>query len=127
MTSCPFCELEGSRIFAASDCAVAIKDAFPVTPGHALVIPRRHVNNIYYLTDPEQAELWALVGRARQMLVEDLAFDSFNIGINDGTAAGQTIEHAHIHIIPRRAGDVLDPRGGIRHVIPAKARYWGAR
>jgi len=126
MNSCPFCKLEDSRIFAASDCAVAIKDGFPVTPGHTLVIPRRHVHSIYHLTDDEQAELWVLVGRVRQMLFEDLAVDSFNIGVNDGSAAGQTIEHAHIHLIPRRVGDVPDPRGGIRQVIPAKARYWGA-
>lgn len=126
MKSCPFCELEDRTIIAACDGAVAIEDAFPVTPGHALVIPRRHVESIYHLTNPEQAELWVLVEKVRQMLFEDLAVDSFNIGVNDGSTAGQTIEHAHIHIIPRRAGDVPDPRGGIRLVIPAKARYWGA-
>lgn len=127
MKSCPFCELEAPRIFAACKCAVAIKDVFPVTPGHALVIPRRHVSSIYDLTDGEQAAIWAFVGKVRQTLAEDLAVDSFNIGVNDGTAAGQTIEHAHIHMIPRRAGDVSDPRGGIRQAIPDKARYWGAR
>ena len=126
MSSCPFCEVEGRRIFAAGDCAVAIKDAFPVTDGHVLVIPRRHVNSLYDLTDSEQAAVWAFAESARQLLAQEQAVDSFNIGVNDGAAAGQTIEHAHIHIIPRRAGDVPNPRGGIRHVIPAKARYWGA-
>lgn len=127
MKSCPFCELDDRKIIAACDSAVSIEDAFPVTPGHALVIPLRHVNSIYDLTDGEQAAIWAFVGRVRQILAEDLAVGSFNIGVNDGASAGQTIEHAHIHIIPRRVGDVPDPRGGIREVIPAKARYWGAR
>jgi diadenosine tetraphosphate (Ap4A) HIT family hydrolase len=99
-------------------------DAFPVTEGHTLVVPRKHVASIYELLPMEQAALWGLVGEARQRLQCQFHPDGFNIGVNDGQAAGQTVPHAHIHVIPRRTGDVADPRGGIRWVIPGKARYW---
>jgi diadenosine tetraphosphate (Ap4A) HIT family hydrolase len=99
-------------------------DAFPVTEGHTLVVPRQHVASIYELSAEEQAALWAVVAEARGRLNDDLHPDGFNIGLNDGEAAGQTILHSHIHIIPRRDGDVADPRGGVRWIIPEKARYW---
>ena len=95
-----------------------------MTQGHTLVVPRRHVASIYELPADDQVALWALVGETRQRLQEDLQPDGFNIGLNDGEAAGQTILHAHIHVIPRRNGDVGDPRGGVRWIIPEKARYW---
>ena len=97
---------------------------FPVTEGHSLVVPKKHVASIYELSADEQAALWALVAEARQWLQDQSHPDGFNIGVNDGAAAGQTVAHAHIHVIPRRTGDVPDPRGGIRWVIPDKARYW---
>lgn len=126
MSSCPFCNLEQSRIIAASKSAIAFRDAFPLTDGHTVVVPRLHVNSIYTLPAVEQAELWAFVAEMRHLLARELDVNAFNVGVNNGTAAGQTIEHAHVHLIPRRTGDVDDPRGGIRHIIPGKARYWSA-
>jgi diadenosine tetraphosphate (Ap4A) HIT family hydrolase len=127
MMQCPFCELESSRILSSCGCAIAIRDGFPVTEGHTLVIPCRHVESIFTLSSSERAEIWEFLAEVRRSLSDELGVQAFNIGINDGFAAGQTIAHAHIHVIPRREGDVEDPRGGIRHVIAEKARYWGAK
>jgi diadenosine tetraphosphate (Ap4A) HIT family hydrolase len=121
---CPFCQLDKGRIALENECAVAIPDAFPVTEGHTLVIPRRHVTSLFDLSDEEQAALWNLVAVVRGKLARELKSDGFNVGVNDGTAAGQTVLHAHVHVIPRRVGDAADPRGGVRWVIPNKARYW---
>jgi diadenosine tetraphosphate (Ap4A) HIT family hydrolase len=121
---CPFCHLEKSRIALENDCAVAIPDVFPVAEGHMLVVPRRHVASLFDLPDEERAALWKLVALVRARLATELRPDGFNVGVNDGPAAGQTVMHAHVHVIPRRAGDVVDPRGGIRWVVPAKAPYW---
>jgi diadenosine tetraphosphate (Ap4A) HIT family hydrolase len=121
---CPFCHLENSRITLENDCAVAIPDAFPVAEGHMLVVPKRHVASLFDLPDEEQAALWRLVAQVRGKLATELRPDGFNVGVNDGPAAGQTVPHAHVHIIPRWAGDVPDPRGGVRWVVPAKAQYW---
>jgi len=122
----PILHLEPFRIIAGSKYAIAFADGFPLTEGHTLVVPRQHVDSIYALPSEEYAGLWAFVAEMRHLLAKDLDVNAFNIGLNDGIAAGQTIEHAHIHVIPRRKGDVDDPRGGIRHIIPDKARYWSA-
>jgi diadenosine tetraphosphate (Ap4A) HIT family hydrolase len=127
MTQCPFCELESSRIACGCGCAIAIRDGFPVTEGHTLVIPRRHIESIFALPPSDRAEIWEFVEEVRRMLSKELGVSAFNIGVNDGVPAGQTIEHAHIHVIPRRRGDVADPRGGVRQVIAEKARYWGTK
>ncbi len=103
---------------------MAILDGFPVAEGHSLVVPKRHVASPFDLPDEEQAALWHLVALVRTGLMEWLKPDGFNVGVNDGLAAGQTVMHAHIHIIPRRRGDVPDPRGGVRWVVPSKAVYW---
>lgn len=124
MSECPFCELDESRLVIGSASAFAIRDRFPLTDGHTLVIPRLHVKSLYDLSVEDQLAVWDLVLRVRQKCKEELGVRAFNIGINDGSEAGQTIEHAHIHVIPRRLGDVEDPRGGIRNIIPRKARYW---
>jgi diadenosine tetraphosphate (Ap4A) HIT family hydrolase len=121
---CPFCRLDAARIYAENDVAIATPDAFPIGQGHTLVVPRRHVASIFDLTDEEQATIWRLVAKVRAKLQHDLNPDAFNIGVNDGRAAGQTIMHAHVHIIPRRKGDSHDPRGGIRWIKPDKAKYW---
>jgi diadenosine tetraphosphate (Ap4A) HIT family hydrolase len=121
---CPFCHLEKSRIILENDCSVALPDAYPVTEGHTLVVPKRHVVSLFDLPDEEQAALWRLVALVRGKLASELRPDGFNVGVNDGPAAGQTVLHAHIHVIPRRASDVADPRGGVRWVMPAKAPYW---
>jgi diadenosine tetraphosphate (Ap4A) HIT family hydrolase len=103
---------------------VAVADAYPVTDGHTLVVTRRHVASLYELSDTEQEGVWKLVSEVRQRLLTKLKPDGFNIGANDGLAAGQTVMHAHVHVIPRWDADVPDPRGGIRWVIPDKAAYW---
>ncbi len=121
---CPFCEPDADRVWLENDIGIVLWDAFPITEGHTLVVPRQHVASIYELPPDTQAALWTLVAEARNRLNQDLAPDGFNIGLNDGLAAGQTILHAHIHVIPRRDGDVADPRGGVRWIIPEKARYW---
>ncbi len=123
--NCPLCERSTSTsVFARNDTAVAVPDGFPLTQGHTLVIPKRHQANIFDLSEAEQRDLLHLVGVVRIRLTEDLNPDGFNIGINVGRAAGQTLDHAHIHVIPRTKGDVKDPRGGVRWVIPTKANYW---
>ena len=124
---CPFCTLDPSRYWVKSERAVAFPDAHPVTEGHTLVVPRKHVASIYELTADEQAAVWSLVADVRQRLLTGVNADGFNIGVNDGLAAGQTIEHAHVHVIPRHKGDVPDPRDGIRWIIDDKANYWAKR
>jgi superfamily II DNA or RNA helicase/diadenosine tetraphosphate (Ap4A) HIT family hydrolase len=122
---CPLCERsKGPAVVAQNEWAVAIPDGFPLSHGHTLVIPKRHEANVFDLTGPEQRALLELVGIVRARLAKDLNPYGFNIGINIGRAAGQTVDHAHIHVIPRVQGDVADPRGGVRWVIPAKANYW---
>jgi diadenosine tetraphosphate (Ap4A) HIT family hydrolase len=127
MTACPFCDLRPDSIVAEDEHAVALRDRYPVADGHTLVIPRRHVESAFNLSADELSSLWALVARVRGALAAELAADAFTLGLNDGIAAGQTVMHAHVHVIPRRVGDVEDPRGGIRWVIPARAAYWNDR
>jgi diadenosine tetraphosphate (Ap4A) HIT family hydrolase len=121
---CPFCDSGPDRIWIANEHAIAFPDAYPVTKGHTLVAPHKHVSSIYELTIPEQRCIWDLVAEVRQRLLTELQPDGFNIGVNDGLAAGQTVAHAHVHVIPRRKGDVPDPRGGIRWVVADNAPYW---
>jgi diadenosine tetraphosphate (Ap4A) HIT family hydrolase len=126
MPACPFCNLPPERIVAADELCVVIRDAFPISDGHTLVIPRRHVGSFFELTEQEHASALRLLRNAHEQLkTSKPAFTSdFNIGINDGPAAGQTVPHVHLHLIPRNAGDVVDARGGVRWVIPQRARYW---
>jgi diadenosine tetraphosphate (Ap4A) HIT family hydrolase len=121
---CPFCHLEKNRILLDSEFAVAFSDGFPVAQGHTLVIPKRHVASLFELPDEEQAAVWLLVAQVRALLLAELHPDGFNVGHNDDPAAGQTVMHAHIHFIPRKYGDVTDPRGGVRWIVPDKAAYW---
>lgn len=124
MLACPFCAISPERILQKSEVAIAFFDGFRVTEGHALVVPREHVESLYQFSAKDQAALWALVSEVRTSLMRQYTPDGFNIAVNDGEAAGQTIGHAHIHVIPRRVGDSPDPRGGIRRLFPEKARYW---
>ena len=121
---CPFCNLPKERVWFDSHDSLAILDGFPLTPGHTLVIPKRHVVSVFELPQEELSHLSAVVTKVRKILKAKYQPDAFNIGINDGLAAGQTVTHAHIHVIPRKAGDVPEPRGGIRWIIPDKAKYW---
>src|SRR5690606_37783412 len=104
--------------------ALALWDAFPVSPGHALIVPRRHVASWSSLASQEKAALLELVDKVRELLDERHAPDGYNVGLNDGIAAGQTVMHVHVHVIPRYTGDAPDPRGGVRYVLPLKAAYW---
>lgn len=124
MKNSPFNPIAPERVIAESDVAIAFLDAYPVSDGHILVVPKQVVASLYELDAAAQAAVWKLVSDVRVILQEKYNPDGFNIGINDGTAAGQTIPHAHIHIIPRYKGDTPDPRGGIRWIIPDKAKYW---
>ena len=120
---CPFCTLPATRIVGETGLATAIRDGYPVSPGHALIIPRRHVSSFFDTTAAEREEM-LLLDRTKARLDAELKPAAYNIGINDGPAAGQTITHLHIHLIPRFAGDSVDPRGGVRWVLPDKAKYW---
>lgn len=125
--SCPFCTLPPGRALIADDHALVMRDAYPVTPGHTLVIPRRHVDSFFDTTADERASLLRLLERAKLQLDHEFSPSAYNIGINDGLFAGQTVPHLHIHLIPRYPGDRDDPRGGVRWVIPEKADYWSAK
>lgn len=122
--ACPFCRPDSSVVLAANAHALAIRDGFPISNGHALVVPRRHVASLSEIHQDEAASLWTLLAEIRSLLDAKYSPEGYNIGVNDGTAAGQTVMHLHIHLIPRYAGDVPDPRGGVRWVIPSKADYW---
>jgi len=116
--------MPAERVIACNDLAYAINDSFPVTPGHALVIPRRHVQDFFGLCDEELLACNRLLKALRASITErDGLVEGFNIGMNAGAAAGQTIFHCHMHLIPRRHGDVENPRGGVRHLIPGKGFY----
>ena len=119
--ACPFCDIpqtEATRLVARNDLAYAARDSFAVTPGHTLVIPLRHVSSFFNATPSEQHAIWALVDEVRRALdAGPEPPDGYNIGINVGEAAGQTVMHLHVHVIPRHHGDVDDPRGGVRYVI----------
>ena len=125
--ACPFCTLPIARIRGENEHALWIRDGYPVSPGHSLVIPRRHIGSFFEVTAEERTAMLALVDEAKAAAEVEFRPDGFNIGINDGPAAGQTVPHLHIHLIPRYAGDLQDPRGGVRWVIPAKADYWSQR
>ena len=121
--ACPFCSLDADRIIEADTFAVVISDAFPVSPGHTLIIPRRHVADPFELLVPEIRSICRLIRLSRKRLDAECSPQGYNIGINAGKVAGQTIMHVHVHLIPRYAGDLADPTGGIRNVIPGKGRY----
>lgn len=119
--SCPFCDT-GCEVLG-NNLAYARYDAYPVSRGHLLIIPRRHAADWFDLTEEEQRSIFLLISEAKQMLDEKFSPDGYNIGINCGEAAGQTIFHVHVHLIPRYTGDVENPRGGVRGVIPEKRSY----
>jgi diadenosine tetraphosphate (Ap4A) HIT family hydrolase len=119
----PFFPLDSARVILETRDAIAFFDKHPISEGHTLVVPKLVVICLGELP-PEEAGLWETVRQVREHLEALYHPDGFNIGVNDGRAAGQTIPHAHLHVIPRYEGDVPDPRGGIRWIIPQKARCW---
>lgn len=121
MPDCLFCQpceplLENELVFARYD-------DFPVSPGHLLLIPRRHVSNYFDLSAEEKQALWQLLDEAQALLEREHRPGGYNVGINCGPVAGQSVPHVHLHLMPRYAGDVPDPRGGVRAVIPARQKY----
>ena len=122
--ACPFCNSDNSRIVQTNSHAIAIYDGYPVSPGHCLIIPKRHIASFFEATRDEQTAMLNLLTDMCEVLKKDHNPDGFNIGINDGTAAGQTVMHLHIHLIPRYLDDMPDPRGGVRWIFPDKAAYW---
>ena len=123
-SACLFCNEAEERAIEENELAIAFADAFPVTEGHTLVIPRRHVADYFELTQPELNSIQQLLqSQKKRLLDQDGKITGFNIGINAGESAGQTIFHCHVHLIPRRDGDVEKPRGGVRGVIPNKQNY----
>jgi ATP adenylyltransferase len=122
---CVFCaELARQAAVAEMGRAAALRDRFPVTPEHTLIVPKRHVADLFDLDPDELRDIWRLLNQAREALSEnDPSIRAYNVGVNSGSAAGQTVPHAHVHLIPRREGDTADPRGGIRGVIPEQMTY----
>jgi len=124
---CPFCEItkhDEKRIIKENDLAFVVHDGFPISEGHTLIIPKRHVVSFFEITNEEHQALMELLVQAQKVLDQEFKPDAYNIGINDGVEAGQTVPHLHIHLIPRYEGDVDDPRGGVRWIMPDKADYW---
>jgi diadenosine tetraphosphate (Ap4A) HIT family hydrolase len=119
---CPFCHID-REIIAANDHAFAIADLFPVSRGHCLVIPKIHVESVFELRNFEYAACFDLVRDLKDLFQKQYNPAGFNVGINCGVDAGQTVMHAHIHVMPRYKGDVAKPRGGVRHIIPGKGDY----
>ena len=121
--TCPFCNPPPEEIVLANDLCYACYDKYPVNPGHPLLIPFRHVADFFDATDAEHAALLALVREAKTLLDDRFRPDGYNVGVNVSEAAGQTVMHLHVHVIPRYAGDMADPRGGVRGVIPERRVY----
>lgn len=121
---CQFCQIPPQRIISENNLAYVIRDKHPVTDLHTLIIPKRHVAEYFDLGQAEINACNELINRYRADITsKDQAVEGFNLGVNVGETAGQTIFHCHIHLIPRRNGDVPNPRGGIRHTIPGKGSY----
>lgn len=124
-------ELRGARQNRILNISILVgpgrKLVIPVSPGHTLVIPRRHVASLSDLTAEEAGAIWSLLAGARSVLDSEFRPDGYNVGVNDGRAAGQTVMHLHVHLIPRYEGDRADPRGGVRWIFPDKADYWSGR
>jgi diadenosine tetraphosphate (Ap4A) HIT family hydrolase len=121
LPNCPFCHPDG--ILFENDLVYAKPDKYPVNPGHLLIIPRRHVADFFLTTEAEKIALLLLLDKAKHYLDGKHAPAGYNVGINVGEVAGQTIPHAHLHLIPRYQGDMQDPRGGVRGAIPDKQHY----
>lgn len=124
---CAFCTLPHERIIDQNQYGLVIRDGFPISAGHTLIIPKRHIGSFFDLQSDEQTQLMGLIQAAKSVIDQGFSPQGYNIGINDGPAAGQTVPHLHIHLIPRYLGDRADPRGGVRWIIPEKADYWSKR
>ena len=120
---CFFCNLDKSKYVFENDLAFSFYDEFAVTKGHMLFITKRHISDIFEATEAERTAIWELIEKAKEMLDELYHPDGYNIGLNAGVAAGQTVMHLHVHLFPRYIGDVENPKGGVRGIIPDKQKY----
>jgi len=121
---CIFCHIPKDRIVFENDLIYAIFDGFPVTKYHSLIIPKRHIKDFFDLSEDELLSANKILHQMKEHILSiDESVTGFNIGMNAGESAGQTVFHCHIHLIPRRDGDVENPRGGVRHTIPGKGSY----
>jgi ATP adenylyltransferase len=124
LSDCVFCTIDKKRIIFKDELFFVIRDIYPVTNLHTLIIPKRHIISFFDLVEDEKIKLNKIIEEQRTLLLsEDISITGFNIGVNDGEDAGQTVMHCHIHLIPRRKGDVKNPRGGVRGVIPEMQGY----
>lgn len=127
MSVCPFCQISALDIVVENAFHMVIRDRYPVSVGHSLIIPKRHVASLFELTDEEFNALYELLHKTCGQLDAESQPSGYNVGVNVGEAAGQTMFHLHVHVIPRYVGDQADPRGGIRWIFPEKADYWSKR
>jgi diadenosine tetraphosphate (Ap4A) HIT family hydrolase len=122
--ACLFCAVPRDQVLVERPLTLAVRDSYPVSPGHSLIVPRRHVVTFFEASQEERLAMLKLLDEMKVRLDWEHKPDGYNIGINSGAAAGQTVMHLHIHLIPRYAGDMPDPRGGVRWILPDKAAYW---
>lgn len=122
-SECPFCNIAADKIIASNEYCIAFHDGFPVSPGHTLIIPRRHVADFFDMTEAEVSAMNTLLREVKKRLDSELHPDGYNIGVNVNAAAGQSVFHVHMHLIPRYIGDTPSPKGGVRGVIPGKMKY----
>ncbi len=120
---CLFCHPKDDEILEETSHALLIQDSFPASPGHCLIVPKRHIATYFEATEEENRDFYLLMNRAKDRIEKEFQPDGYNIGSNNGLAAGQSVFHLHIHIIPRYEGDVENPKGGIRWVVPKNATY----
>ena len=123
MKDCLFCEIPKAEVVIDHDLCLARWDKFPVSPGHMLIIPKRHYASVFEATAAEFAAFWEVIGLVKEAIEKVHKPDGYNFGINDGQAPGQSVFHLHLHVIPRYKGDVVSPLGGVRGVIPFKRSY----
>ena len=121
---CHFCSISPDRIVFENDHAYGVRDGFPVSEGHTLIIPKRHVSSWFETQAIEKAAILQAMDEVKLLLDDEFSPDGYNVGINDGEAAGQTVLHLLVHLIPRYKGDSEDSRGGVRWIVPDKAKYW---
>ena len=124
---CIFCKLRDERVIAECEHTISFIDTYPASPGHTLVVPKRHFATYFEATEEEILAIGRAIQKAKKILDKEYAPDAYNIGINNGEAAGQSVMHLHVHIIPRYTGDVEDPKGGVRWILKNKANYWKNR
>ena len=124
---CIFCKLRDERVINECEHTISFIDTYPASPGHTLVVPKRHFATYFEATEEEILAIGRAIQKAKKILDKEYAPDAYNIGINNGEAAGQSVMHLHVHIIPRYTGDVEDPKGGVRWILKNKANYWKNR